>query len=465
MLPEALRGTKPRQARRISRHLLAQLVCLGTHTITGLITAGGRQFQDWSADYRMYSKGRIKTDGLFTAALNEVAAGEAGDISMVMDETHIRKSGKKTHGVRYARDPLGPAFRVNFMRAQRFVQISVVAQSAKGEAPRVIPVAWHHAPTPPKPRKKAGEEAWEKYYAKAKKTRVGRVGAQYLCRQREILDEEGMANRHLWISVDGGFTNKTFLSSIPHNTTVIGRIRRDAKLHHLPRNQSGAKGRKKSYGDQAPTPRQLEKDTSVPWTEVPVFIGGKERNVRIKTLGPLRWRPAGQEANLQLIVIAPTPYRLSKNSETNYRQPAYLISTNSDASPREIVRRYVSRWGIEVNFRDEKSLLGVGEAQVRSAASVQNTTALAVAAYSLLQCAALRTSRSSKTPGSLPPPKWQRQTSGPVTTMKLIQNLRAEILGQVANFSGFMLEQAKYTKPQKYLPNPYYAYNYASNYS
>ncbi|RKX33869.1 MAG: hypothetical protein DRP64_20570, partial [Verrucomicrobia bacterium] len=36
---------------RFHAHLLAQLVCPGRHTLTSLITTGGRQFVDWTADY------------------------------------------------------------------------------------------------------------------------------------------------------------------------------------------------------------------------------------------------------------------------------------------------------------------------------------------------------------------------------------------------------------------------------
>jgi len=43
--------------------------------------------------------------------------------------------------------------------------------------------------------------------------------------------------------------------------------------------------------------------------------------------------------------------------------PAYLIVSDPHLSLQSIVQHYVRRWEIEVNFRDEKTLLGVGEAQ------------------------------------------------------------------------------------------------------
>jgi hypothetical protein len=39
---------------RAKRMALSTLVCLGRHTITGLITTAGGQFADWSADFRLF---------------------------------------------------------------------------------------------------------------------------------------------------------------------------------------------------------------------------------------------------------------------------------------------------------------------------------------------------------------------------------------------------------------------------
>lgn len=163
-----------------------------------------------------------------------------------------------------------------------------------------------------------------------------------------------------WVTVDGSFTNRTVLKALPHNTTLVGRIRADAKLYFLPKEQP-KKGRRRVYGDQAPTPEQLRQDDRIPWQHVNVFFGGKMRELRAKRLGPLRWRAAGQQHTLQLLVLAPTPYRLSKNSKLLYRKPAYLICTDPNASITDIIQHYLWRWDIEVNFRDQKALLGVGE--------------------------------------------------------------------------------------------------------
>jgi hypothetical protein len=91
---------------------------------------------------------------------------------------------------------------------------------------------------------------------------------------------------------------------------------------------------------------------------------GISHPLRFKRRQNMMWRTAGVEQILQLIVIAPLAYRLRKGSKLLYRHPAFLICTDSALDPRQIIEAYFQRWDIEVNFRDQKTLLGVGQAQV-----------------------------------------------------------------------------------------------------
>lgn len=92
------------------RHLLSQLLCLGRHTVTGVLGTSGRLFCDWTADYRMYSAQRIVPQKLLVpvrrALMDRLRPGEP--VVVAIDDTRLRKSGMKTHGVKYTRDPLGP---------------------------------------------------------------------------------------------------------------------------------------------------------------------------------------------------------------------------------------------------------------------------------------------------------------------------------------------------------------------
>lgn len=454
---------RPRHASRLTQHVLAQLVCLGSHTITGLLGVCGEQFRDWSAHYRMYERERIDPQRLFDVVRSQVSAMQPGPVVVALDDTRLRKAGKKLHGARYTRDPMGPPFHVNFIRAQRFLQTSIAVAGEGGQA-RMIPVDWVHAPVPEKPRQKATEDEQANYRAQCRQARISTVGVQRIAHLRQWMNDHDEPTRGLWVVVDGSFANGTVLKALPANTTLVGRIRSDAKLYHLPAEQP-AKGRRRVYGEIAPTPEALRQDDTHPWETVEVFFGGKRRHLRAKRLTPLRWRAAGPQHNLQLIVLAPTPYRLSPRSQLLYRQPAYLVCTDPDASLHDVIQHYLWRWDIEVNFRDEKTLLGLGDAQVRTPAAVQNVTATAVAAYAMLLLAAEQCRVHGTPIQHLPTPKWQRKNARRATTMNLLQNLRHELWAQSIYFSSIEQKKQANTKPQKWQLPLDSAVFYATRYS
>jgi hypothetical protein len=382
---------------------------------------------------------------------------------MALDDTLVRKTGKKTHGVKYRRDPLGPPFQANLVRGQRFLEMSMACTGPEGQA-RMIPVDWIHAPQPTKPSRRDDQQTWDTYDEQCKKTRLSVRASERIKYMRLWLNKHRAATRHLWIMGDGSFTNSTVLKTLPANTTFVGRIRADAKLHHVPDTQP-QHGRRRVYGDPAPTPEHLRQDDAIPWQTITVFFGGKHRPVQVKHLAPLRWRTAGQKLTLQLIVIAPTGYRLTTHGRKFYRQPCFLICTDPEAPVADVVQYYLWRWDIEVNFRDEKTILGVGEAQVRCPDSIQNVTGCAVAAYAMLLTAAAQCQRQHIPFDHLPPPRWDRRKKQRATTMQLIKNLRAELWALSIDSSGFKIQQEVATKSQKWRPDLKSAMLYASSYS
>lgn len=426
---------------RTRRLALSSLVCLGRHTVTGLMTSGGRQFEDWSADYRLFSERRFAPERIFGAVRENVLTGlpEQAPLVAAMDDTILRKTGGKTCGVSYRRDPLGPAFHTNFVRGQRFIQLSAAVPHGRGAGPaRMIPIDFRHAPTPKKPKRNAGPDVWSDYRQAQSRMRLGRVGVQCVNDLRADMDHAHESrNRPLWMVVDGSFTNREVLKAMPERTTLIGRIRKDARLSHAPDAQP-ATGRRRFYGIDAPTPEEVRQDKAIPWETACVFAAGRVHRFKIKAIRNLRWRVAGGGKRLMLIVIAPLGYRPRKGSRLLYRQPAYLICTDDGLPVQEVLQAYVWRWDIEVNFRDEKTILGVGQAQVRNENSVETAPALSVAAYAMLLLAGIRAYGASGVPDLLPRPKWQGGRKAPrASTNNLINIMRHELWSKALNRSGF----------------------------
>jgi hypothetical protein len=423
--------------------------------VTGLLTTSGSQFQDWSATYRLFSQDRVPVPEIFSVVRRSIAEQlpAGAPFCAVLDDSLLRRSGLHTPGVGWRRDPLGPRFQTNFVRAQRFLQISAAMPGNDGIF-RLAPIAFLHTPTPQKPDRKATADQVAQYRLDASSSRLSLRASQQMIQLRQSLDQDpGGRERTLILAFDGGYTNSTVLKQIPPHTICIGRIRKDARLCFTPDTALlKTRGRRLRYGALAPTPEQFRTDDSEPWESMTFAHSGVSHPLRFKRRQHMMWRTTGVEQILQLIVIAPLAYRLRKGSKLLYRQPAFLICTDPALEPRQIIEAYFQRWDIEVNFRDEKTLLGVGQAQVRNTVSVESAPAFAVAAYGmLLVCGQLAFANSED--GLLPQPKWAASSKGPRTsTQQLIHQLRAEVWGRglgIESFSGFTSNLPATAKPEK----------------
>jgi hypothetical protein len=444
--------------KRAFRLGVSQLLCLGRHTVTNLLCTAGRQEVDWSADYRLYSQDDWQVEGLFAVVLRQVAMRlpPGRPLVLAMDDTHLEKTGRHIPGAGYRRDPLSPAFACNLIWAQRFLQVSAALYGTPGPgAARCIPLAYEHAPSVPHPRKADPPEKWKEYRRQRKLKNLSTQGLEQLRRLRQQMDAvPEAAGRQLLVTVDGSYTNQTVLRGLPRRTTLIGRVRKDIALFAPPPPTPGRGEFRRRYGPPLPTPEQLLRDQAVGWQGVRAWAAGAVREFRVKTLGPLLWKKAGPQQRLQLMVVAPVGYRLRQGGKLLYRQPAFLLCTDPQLPQDELLQYYLWRWGVEVNHRDEKQIIGVGQAQVTNELSAWRQPALAVFSYALLLLAAADTWGVGAIDATLPTPKWQPRHHGTMTTQHLVQELRKEAWAYALNDlaqsnDDFVIGAPEHTKPSK----------------
>jgi hypothetical protein len=126
-----------------------------------------------------------------------------------------------------------------------------------------------------------------------------------------------------------------------------------------------------------------------------------------------------------LLVIKPAPYQKKKSGRLYYRQPAYLLTTVVHSTVRQLLQIYFDRWQIEVNHREEKDTLGVGQAQLRNFTSVPKQPAFAVACYGALLLASLQAFGAERSKAYASLPKWRRRPTRP-SALDLTTLLREE---------------------------------------
>ena len=448
-------GAEGEHQGELAQHMLAHLLCKERRTVTGLINTLGRQQQDWSKAYRLY-RDHVDSVAVFSPILDGVLDLLPEGVALVIgvDDSHLRKTGQKVASAGWYRDPLGPAFHTNLMWSQRFIQLSAaVPDPANPKRSRMIPIAMEMIPKLPKPAKDASQEDVDHYEKIKALNSPGAHAIRLLHQVREHLDASGAhAQRMIWVCGDGDYSNSTLLPHLPSKTIYIGRTRTDINLRSVPRQPKRREaGRPRSYGKQLPTPEALRKDKTVPWEELSICNGPKDTKVRYKCIPRAKWHIAGEKAVVQVVVIAPLRYKKRKNGPWLYTKPAYLACTDADMPVDQLIQAYFWRWGIEVNFKEEKQLFGAGQAQVRGTSSASSAPAVCIATYAALLLAGIRAYGFHSKPPSVEPPKWYtRKNSSRVTSSDLIKQLHNELmLSAAGNFSPLSLSKLSDMIPDK----------------
>ena len=413
-----------RSWRRAVAQALGTLTAFGRRTLSRAIWAQGHQRQDWSAEYKLHARSSWLTTDLFQPILQRALPFcKARYVAIALDDTRLRKTGLKIPGVVYGRDPLSPKFRINLMLGIRFLHASLLLPLHRLEkvAARGIPIRFEQAPCLKKPSRKASQEQWEAFRLAAKQHNLSTHAIELIGGLRTALDEAGAKHKKLLIVGDNSFCNRALFNACWPQTEIVARARRDMKLC-----RRATAGSRCIYDAAKFTPEQVRQDEQIPWQKVRVFYAGQWRKFRYKQVSEVLWQSGSKRRLLRLFVIAAIPYYSPTIKRNKYRDPAFLLTTDLRGSAREILQPYFDRWQIEVNHRELKDTLGVGQAQLRSRQSVPRQPAFAVAAYSALLLAGLVAFGPRREACYEALPKWRRQANRP-SCLDLITLLRKQI--------------------------------------
>lgn len=414
--------TKP-SYKRATIFAISSLCVFGRACITRMICFLGLEQKDWSAFYRLLARCQWLTQSLFQGIVQyAVPIIDEPYIAVAFDDTRLKKTGKKIKTASYHRDPLSPPFHLNFLYGLRFLQASLLIPLylKTDHPPRSVPILFQEVPPLKKPGKRATKEEVGEYKKKQKLHNLSVAFKKALADVRTSLDIAGAYDKPLIVSVDGSFCNQTCMKNLVERTCIVARARKDAKLCFRD------KGPKKFYSDKKFTPEEIRKDKAIRWMKAKIYHGGAWRTIRYKEIKEVLWQKGTGKNPLRLIVLASTPYRLTKAGRVYYRQPAYLLCQASQISTKVLIQKYFDRWQIEVNHREEKDTLGIGQAQVWSEHSVARQPAFAVAAYSALLLAGVLCFEDKRGGYFETLPKWRRNSRRP-SCLDLVQLLRREV--------------------------------------
>lgn len=401
-----------RTTQRAVRQALLSLICLGRRTLTQVIWLAGNQTKSWSIEYFLHSRSPWSVDQLFDPIAKRAISYCRGKLlGVVVDDTTIKKTGKRIKQAFWSRDPMSPPFRINMRLGIRFLQFAIVIPLHKTvhAAARTIPIHFEEVSAAKKPRKgrKDYDEKMKEYREVSRIHNLPRRTLSALSRIREMLDLAGAAKKLVVIIGDGAFCNKRIFSYDVDRLQLLLRCRKDIRL--CKRSNSP----KRFYEKKTFTPHDLFNDSTVVWQQVRIFFGARKRRLWFKEISNVYWQSGAKRRPLRLFVLQGIRYRVRKTGKLNRRDPGYLLTTLTEGHTKDLLQLYFDRWQIEVNHREEKDTLHIGQTQLHNYTAVPKQPALVVAAYSALLLASLKAYGPHRSDVFMPLPRWRKNATRP----------------------------------------------------
>ena len=186
-----------------------------------------------------------------------------------------------------------------------------------------------------------------------------------------------LPDRYIVIVADSAFAALEFLAAVRKHVCIVTRLRLDASLYDFPPQKRKGRGRPRIKGKRLPKLSSLLKSRRVSWQRLRIsrWYGQTNRLIEVAT-GTALWYRAG---------IAPVPIRwIIVRDPKGSLDPQAFLCTDLNASPRDIIAWFVSRWNVEVTFQEVRAHLGVETQRQWSDNAILRTTPALLALYSII---------------------------------------------------------------------------------
>src|SRR6185503_10916198 len=329
------------------------ILCRSGHTICGYLRVLGMKGEKRFSNYH-HLLNRSKIDMLKAAKIlmNMVLPLAGAEIILVVDEHLERRRGKKIKAKAIYRDPVASSkkWKVKCF-GLKWVVVSMLIKFSWSKRPFALPLfcALRLPEDHPKNLKR--------------KTRSGiDIACQILCVIRRWLP-----NHDITVLGDGDYARVKLCQVCKRlSMHLVSRLRADARLHYFPIKK---KGRVSKKGPRLTRPEEKE------WGQVVVnWYGGQIKELAAAAKNCL-WL-GGKKS--QLIELKAIWVKMRAGDEI------ILMTTNLDRQISAIISAFVSRWNLEVTFRECRDYLGVETQRQWSDTAIARTTPMLFALYTLV---------------------------------------------------------------------------------
>ena len=362
------------------------LVCVGKHTVTGVMRAAGVADVDASGYHRFFSRGAWSPQHVGRVVLRQVLNLVPKDhrVTLTLDDTLTRHTGKHIASAGMHRDPLlSTGARPFFHFGHNWVVLAVAVTMPWGKTlslPFFVALYWS--------------------VKTAKAEKVEHIKRTVLAAKMfsELVKCE--AKRRFLVFTDNAYVNRSIVRELPESVDLVGRGRMDAALYASPPPYRGM-GRPRMKGKRLDSPQQRAK-RSRRWKKLDVVISGRPATVHVQVFDAL-WHIVGGSRTMRFVLVRDWP---------GHKKDDVLVSTDLQLNAKDIIDGYCQRWSIEETFGWAKSRLGLEDPHNRTEHAVQRTAPMALWTYSIVVLWYVNWARRRKT---LPmrPGSWYRNKTVP----------------------------------------------------
>jgi len=418
-----------RTAQRSTALALGWLGAFGRHTISQLLLGLGQGESDWTAWYRLFSRGRVDYDRLTACLLAQtLAQSEPHEpYLLIVDGTQIPRHSRTMPGTTWLRHPGTPVFRPGIHRAQRCLDLAWLPLPSPDGYSRALPLRLDPA-FPPKAVPAPGYPPQTEWAA----------AVAALAWARQTLDGVGREAQRILALGDSAFSSAGVWAGLPARVSLLARCPRNRALYALPAADAATsrrRGRPRLYGARQPRPDAwLEAPGG--WQRTTLRVRGRAIPIQYRVEGPVVVRGAAQQPLFLLVVKGSSPGHGRKPRHATF----WLVNAVPEARAgqdgqwtlpwpaADLLAWAWQRWEVEVAHRELKTTFGLGEPQCWSGRAAILTVQWAAWLYGVLVLAGIRAWGLGPAP-IRPPGRWWAG-SGRWSLARLWQGLRGELWGE-----------------------------------
>ena len=349
--------------------VVGAILAPGPRTVAAVLRVMGlgdeAQFQNY---HRVLNRARWSSHALSRILLHLLVAAFVPPNAVVvvgMDDTLERRRGAKIAAKGIYRDPVRSS-KSHFVKASglRWISMQLLAPIPWAARTWALPFLTVLAPS----------ERYHQERGRRHRT-LSDWGRQMIRQLRRWLPA-----RELVVVADSTYAVLELLADaagLAQPVTVVTRLRLDAALYDpAPARVPGAKGRPRRKGQRQPTLAQRIADPQTSWETVTVpWYDAQERTIELAS-GTAVWYHAGRP-------LVPLRWVVVRDPQGEFDTQA-LLSTDPNATPRQIVGWFVLRWQLEVTFQELRAHLGMETQRQWSDLAILRTTPALLGMFSLV---------------------------------------------------------------------------------